>query len=87
MNKVCFFSLKFCSDARLIFVLYPRPFPKRVTVGRNNAKPLWRECGKWSMVRLVAVKLRKTKANKLTMNMTNIYGMLLTVVRKKANKT
>ena len=39
----------------------------------------------WKMV--YGKKLRKTKANKLAMNMTNIYGMLLTVVRKKANKT
>ena len=26
----------------------------KCTVGRNNAKSLWRECGKWSMVRVVA---------------------------------
>ena len=29
---------------------------ERGTVGRNNAKSLWRECGKWSMVRVVSVK-------------------------------
>ena len=36
---------------------------ERCTVGRNNGKPLWRVCGKWSMIRVVAVKLIKQKQN------------------------
>ena len=46
---------------------------EKCTVGRNNAKPLWRECGKWSMVRVVALKLMHK-----TMNM--IYTILYMLV-------
>ena len=43
------------------FKHYKNHVMERCTVGRNNAKPLWRVCGKWSMIRVVAEKLIKQK--------------------------